>query len=319
MGKNNYGICHICGKEKELTFEHLPPRKANNSNRAKAIVGDELTKHIAGNNKPWDFSDCKYKNMQRGMGRNSICKECNNNTGANYANEYIKFSNTIGYALSREKMPEETNLFRICIEDVYILRIIKQIYAMFASTLPETYISEHPDLQKFILDKDYNEVDWSNYRLSIFAIKEGINSWTGIVHYLIQGDNGIETKSVATMNLYPLGFVLEFDPKGECENTEITHLADGLKYDTKCNVELTLRYRNKNSFLPLDYRTKEQIESDMESNKEKTVKMYKDLLKERNIHSEEAGELIKKYEKNEITVGEFSVKIHEIIDKDKKE
>lgn len=68
MGKNNYGICHICGKEKELTFEHLPPRKANNSNRAKAIVGDELTKHIAGNNKPWDFSDCKYKNMQRGMG-----------------------------------------------------------------------------------------------------------------------------------------------------------------------------------------------------------------------------------------------------------
>lgn len=47
-------------------------------------------------------------------------------------------------------MPEGTNIFRIDFEDVYILRIIKQIYAMFASTLPETYISEHSDLQKFI-------------------------------------------------------------------------------------------------------------------------------------------------------------------------
>ena len=61
MSSKISGICHICGKETELTFEHLPPRKANNNNRAKAIVGDELTKYIAGNDRPWDFSSCKYK------------------------------------------------------------------------------------------------------------------------------------------------------------------------------------------------------------------------------------------------------------------
>lgn len=72
MSSKISGICHICGKETELTFEHLPPRKANNNNRAKAIVGDELTKHIAGNDRPWDFSSCKYKDLQKGMGLSSL-------------------------------------------------------------------------------------------------------------------------------------------------------------------------------------------------------------------------------------------------------
>ena len=56
-------IWHICVRETELTFEQLPPRKANNNNRAKAIIGDEPTKHILGNDKPWDFSSCKYKDL----------------------------------------------------------------------------------------------------------------------------------------------------------------------------------------------------------------------------------------------------------------
>lgn len=42
MSKNYYGICHIYCKEKKLTFEHFPSRKANNNNRVKSIVGDEL-------------------------------------------------------------------------------------------------------------------------------------------------------------------------------------------------------------------------------------------------------------------------------------
>lgn len=38
-----------------------------------------LTKHIAGNNKPWDFSDFKYKNMQRGMDVILLCLHIKNN------------------------------------------------------------------------------------------------------------------------------------------------------------------------------------------------------------------------------------------------
>ena len=68
MSSKISGICHICVKETELTFEQLLPRKANNNNRAKAIIGDESTKHISENDKPWNFSSCKYKDLQKGMG-----------------------------------------------------------------------------------------------------------------------------------------------------------------------------------------------------------------------------------------------------------
>jgi len=313
--KNNYGICHICGKKTELTFEHIPPKKANNSNRAKAIIGDELTKHIAGNDKPWDFSSCKYKDLQKGMGLYSLCQECNNNTGTNYADEYIKFANTISYAINNEKIEDSAEGFTIYLKDFYVLRIIKQIYAMFASTLPELYVSNHPELQRFILDKNYNRVDWDKYRLSVYAMKEGINGWTGIMSLAIQEKENIEVKCIAELNLYPLCFLLEFDPKGECENTDITHLADGLEYDTKCDINLPLYYRSKNSFYPFDYRKKERIEMDMIRNKEKTILEYKKMLEEKNIDSEEVREYIQKYENNEIIFGELSSKIYEIINK----
>ena len=317
MSSKISGICHICGKETELTFEHLPPRKANNNNRAKAIVGDELTKYIAGNDRPWDFSSCKYKDLQKGMGLYSLCQECNNNTGTNYADEYIKFANTIGYAINKEKIDESAEGFTIYLKDFYVLRITKQIYAMFASTLPDLYISNRPQLQRFILDKNYNDVDWSKFRLSVYAMKEGINGWTGIMSFAMQEKDKIEVRCIAELVLYPLCFVLEFDPIGECENTDITYIADGLKYDTKCNINLPLYYRSKNSFYPFDYRTKDKIEEDMVKNKKKTIEHYIKLLKEKNIDSKEAEDYFKKYINNEIILGELSNKIYEIIDKSK--
>ena len=186
MSSKISGICHICVKETELTFEQLPPRKANNNNRAKAIIGDDSTKHILGNDKPWDFSSCKYKDLQKEIGLYSLCQECNNNTRTNYADEYIKFANTIGYAINKEKIDKSAEGFTIYLKDFYVLRIITQIYEMFASTLLDLYISNRTQLQRFILDKNYNDVDWSKFRLSIYAMKEGINGWTGIMSFAMQ-------------------------------------------------------------------------------------------------------------------------------------
>jgi hypothetical protein len=90
-----------------------------------------------------------------------------------------------------------------------------------------------------------------------------------------------------------------------------------LKYDTKCNINLPLYYRSKNSFYPFDYRTKDKIEEDMVKNKKKTIEHYIKLLKEKNIDSKEAEDYFKKYINNEIILGELSNKIYEIIDKSK--
>lgn len=44
---------------------------------------------------PWDISGLRYKQNQRGAGKYSLCKKCNNDTGTWYGEEYIKFHNTL--------------------------------------------------------------------------------------------------------------------------------------------------------------------------------------------------------------------------------
>lgn len=312
MSKNKKGICHICGEKKKLTFEHLPPKKANNSNRTRVIMGDELTQHIAGNEKPWDLSKRKYKELQQGMGGYTLCEECNNKTGKYYGAEYIKFASTISSVI-KQKIKYSEPGFSIRIEECYVLRIIKQIYAMFASTLPELFVKKRPELQKFILDKNYNDVDWSNLRLSVYAMKEGLDGWTGIMSMLVQDKSGFKTRCVAELALYPFCFILEIDPIGKCENTDITHIADNLEYDTKCILNLPLYYRNRNNLFPFDYRTKEEIERDMIESKLQTIENYKKKLEEKNINSDKAQKYLEQYKNDKIILSELSNKIDEII------
>lgn len=42
MSSKHIGICALCGKEKELTFEHLPPNKAFNFTPAKPVNGEDF-------------------------------------------------------------------------------------------------------------------------------------------------------------------------------------------------------------------------------------------------------------------------------------
>ena len=93
-----FGECHLCGKEGKLTFEHVPPKKANNNERARLLTGREIF-NIDKNKKG---KSLRYINQQQGAGWYSLCAECNNNTGDWYASEYIKFANNIGYILTNE-------------------------------------------------------------------------------------------------------------------------------------------------------------------------------------------------------------------------
>ena len=69
MSSKHIGICALCGKEKELTFEHLPPNKAFNFTPAKPVNGEDFIHASDDKNRvPWDLSGLKYQNQQKGMG-----------------------------------------------------------------------------------------------------------------------------------------------------------------------------------------------------------------------------------------------------------
>ena len=48
------GNCALCGIETELTYEHIPPRKAFNWLGAKSITGYEIMKLLSNDRLPWD-------------------------------------------------------------------------------------------------------------------------------------------------------------------------------------------------------------------------------------------------------------------------
>lgn len=44
---------------------------------------------------PENLEGLKYKQMQKGKGKYSLCTNCNNNTGSWYGEAYCNFSNTV--------------------------------------------------------------------------------------------------------------------------------------------------------------------------------------------------------------------------------
>ena len=90
--KSKKGKCAICGRDEQLTFEHIPPSSAFNSKPVKPVSGVDLLIEVGSNNSmrmPWETDHLPYTNLQRGMGKHSLCSDCNNKTGKWYGNESV--------------------------------------------------------------------------------------------------------------------------------------------------------------------------------------------------------------------------------------
>lgn len=307
----NYGKCHLCGKECKLTFEHLPPERANNNKEAHAIVGDTLMRHIGGVKDPWDLSGLRYKKLQRGMGGYTLCSECNNNTGNWYAKDYINFVNTIGYVLNNKIDLEKTEAIHLELKDMYPLRIIKQILCMFASTMHPEFLDANPDLREFIMNKESKNFNAKKYRISMYILKEPRNGWSGL-NVMMYG-NG-KMKTVAYMDLYPVGYILEVDPTEDKFQyvLDITSMATDFSYDFKGVLGITLNILERNTFWAGDFRTKEEIKNQVLISKKKTIEIVKEQMKELEISDEKYENVIQEYLENKISAGEFSLKIDDV-------
>lgn len=305
MGK--IGKCHLCGKQAKLTFEHIPPQKANNNKAVHVINGDTLMKHIGGVRKPWDLSGLRYRNMQRGMGGYTLCESCNNLTGTWYANDYINFANVVGYLLSTQVDITKVQSFVVEIKDIYPLRIIKQILCMFASTMHDGFLEANKQLREFILDKDSQELDKSKYRISMYALKEHKNQWSGLNVMCI----GSNIRTVAFMDLYPFGFILELDPKDENFEyvQDITNLATDYDYNFKGTIHITLNILERNTMYPCDFRTKEEIIAQSKKSKLKTIEILKEEIKKLNIEENNYKDIMEQYLNDEISANELFYKI----------
>lgn len=236
--KEIQGTCHICGQNKKLTFEHIPPHKAFNNLPAKVYNGGELLKKYKG--EPY-----KYQNMQKGKGGYTLCEECNNNTGSWYAEEYIEIALVTAYAIKDYEPMNVGTAIHFHTDKYRPLSFIKQIIAMFCSTL---YIEDVQLLgfDKLLLNKTSNEIDKAKFdiRMYLTNVKNG-QFQTGKMELLKQNDSSIYVQNIAEIGAYPFGFILNMTPEHPIEEgISIMWMLD-TEYGINYNVEIDIPYLEK--------------------------------------------------------------------------
>ena len=125
------GKCKVCGKLKELTAEHIPPKNAFNSTNVTVLPFEEAIKVMAGaeGRLPWDTKGLKGTVQQGGHKKYCLCRECNNNTGSWYMRAYTDFAKTVNAMIQQEGFTVG-NSYSFIIKNLYPLRIYKAMVTL---------------------------------------------------------------------------------------------------------------------------------------------------------------------------------------------
>lgn len=254
MAKKIFGQCCICGKESELTFEHIPPRAAFNQFGMKLY---DFWGYLLHNN-------TKYKPFQRGAGKYSLCASCNNLTGEWYGAAYAEFASQ-GMKYFRSNAQGIISVPYT----IYPLRVFKQIVSCFASVNGSVWCEKNSIIRSFLLnpyEKEFpSEIDIRVYmqkkeRSKFDAISGQMNVFTS------------ERFMGSEWSYPPFSYILICDRNYTNYRSlnELYSLRDFLKYDYDDRVTVYINIPRKPcNPTTLDFREGvPDLESLIKSNKE---------------------------------------------------
>lgn len=238
------GYCCICGRNGPLTFEHVPPKKAfNNEGLLVASVQDYLD---AGEDK----SKVRQRESRKGFGKYSLCEKCNNLTGAWYGTKYID------WAYQGTRFMGNSGSIAVPFH-IFPGSIAKQVIAMFATINGSGFFRRHPELTRYVLDKDATGLP-SKFRLFCYFTSRNAQSYraSGITAVMKLGSGGPSIFS--EMSFVPFGYVLSIDsPPPEEGLFDISFFFDH-KAGAYRDVHLPIPTRETHSYFPADYRTEKE-------------------------------------------------------------
>jgi hypothetical protein len=253
MAKTKLGDCHICLEYGALTFEHVPAQGAFNEHRVQIVSGQRALELPIG-----ETTGGVYQ--QRGAGGYTLCRPCNNNTGTWYGPAFVEWC-VAGWNVLEHTRGRPSCLY---VKDVYPLRVIKQIMAMFCSVRGPELVKTHPELRKFLLDRDcvglpaglrvfvHFAVGATSRRLGMGA---PINLATGSMTMLTE------------LVFPPLGYLMTYDsaPAPDPRLLELTALSCN-PYNLRRTMTMNFPLLPTVSPLPADYRTRDEMEHDKAEN-----------------------------------------------------
>ncbi len=240
------GQCWLCGRWRELTREHIPPRSAFNNHPILLYTVEENTRRTG--RVEW------AGRVEQGLVVRSLCGECNSRGGGQYGSHYADFIARVAPAVERARDREQ-----IIISGVQRpLSILKQIMQTFVSANGPDFVAANPWIRKFIRNSKNKE--WPQ---SLFAYLFATNSRecrkSGLSAVYDFGKKKIRT--VAEFSFWPLGMVLSFDPLDDYPLTPI-HQWASFDYGWEGQLDLNLTVNPTSSAYALDFRTRNEINKD---------------------------------------------------------
>lgn len=259
--KNILGVCHICGNDGPLSFEHVPPKAAFNDQPV-------LLAHFEGLLSAGLTGDVTGKIQQKGAGAYTLCARCNNNTGTWYGHHFVSWCHQAMMLLSRSG----GNPSLIYMHYVFPLSIVKQAVTMFFSVNGEKFRTKHPDLVRFVLNREEKYLP-PQYRVYVY-----FNVVGQYRHIGVSGTGNFtssEFRLTSEVTFPPFGYLLTID--STTPDARLFDITGFRHYNYGEFAVLNLRLPVLETHLPLpgDYRTLAEIETDMQANREDEERLIK--------------------------------------------
>ena len=244
------GQCHLCAETKKLSYEHVPPRSAFNDCPQ---VYEKIDDLIFRPEEP-----ARKEKQQRGAGAYTLCAQCNNDTGAFYGKWYSDFIHH-GMHLLHQSNGAPTLHYPF---HIFPLRILKQIVCMFFSANPPGFGEKNRELAHFVLKKEQRFIP-QGFRFFMFFAVGNRARQSAICGRLDISDRS-RNSTFSEITWPPFGFVMTLDNPPEASMHEITGWGD-FRYNDFRSWHLKIPVFPVFSFLPGDYRDKDEIDKIMAS------------------------------------------------------
>lgn len=263
--KMESGICRLCGKKTLLSYEHVPPKLAFNKNTK--FVSVDFEEYLKAEN-PLKNSP-KGKSKQGGIGYNSFCIKCNNYLGLKYVPGYKNWVNGGKQILNKN---DEYGLQGYMINEIEPLKVIKHIISMFLAINDNWFSESYPELALFLNSPESNELP-DKYRVFMYLTRAERFRY---MHYSVHGNFKTGTSIPCSEIAFPpYGYVITIDFKGNIPFlNEITQFKK-FNYNIKTSLKMLTYQLPTYMPLPLDYRSKYRIHSDIE----KSLQLINELKK----------------------------------------